>query len=285
MKKLINSSAKLLFLISSLLSIGAVLLICFFIFKGAYPAIAKIGIWDFISKGIWKPTDDPQTFGIYYMILGSLYVTGIAILIGVPIGIFSSVYMAKYCPKKLYSVLSQAVSLLAGIPSIIYGFFGMMILVPFIQNNFSGNGNSILTASIILGIMILPTIIKVSETSIRAVPKSYFEGALALGATKEESIFFVLIPAAKSGIITGIILGIGRAIGETMAVVMVAGNSNVLPNSIFKSVRTLTSNIVLEMGYASGPHYDAIIATGAVLFIFILILNILLNMITKGEKV
>jgi phosphate transport system permease protein len=285
MKKLIENFTKFIFLISSLLSIGAVLLICFFIFKGAYPAISRIGIWDFISKGIWKPTADPQAFGIYYMILGSLYVTGVAILIGVPIGILSSVYMAKYCPKKLYNILSQAISLLAGIPSIIYGFFGMMILVPFIQNNFSGNGNSVLTASIILGIMILPTVVKVSETSIRAVPKSYFEGALALGATKEESIFFVLIPAAKSGIITGIILGIGRAIGETMAVVMVAGNSNILPSSIFKSVRTLTSNIVLEMGYASGAHYDAIIATGAVLFIFILILNIILNMITKGEKV
>lgn len=285
MRKLIDYTTKYIFLLSSLISIGAVLLICFFIFKGAYPAIAEIGIWDFISKGVWKPNDDPQVFGIFNMIIGSLYVTGIAILIGVPIGVFSSVYMAKYCPKKLYNVLSQAVSLLAGIPSIIYGFFGMMMIVPFIQENFSGNGNSVLAASIVLGIMILPTIIKVSETSIRAVPKSYFEGSLALGATKEESIFFVLIPAAKSGIITGIILGIGRAIGETMAVVMVAGNSNIIPDSIFKSVRTLTSNIVLEMGYASGLHYDAIIATGAVLFVFILILNILLNLITKGEKV
>jgi len=180
--------------------------------------------------------------------------------------------------------MTQFVSLLAGIPSIIYGFFGMMLIVPFIAEHLSGNGNSVLAASIVLGIMILPTVIKVSEVSIRAVPKSYFEGALALGATKEQAIFFVGIPAAKSGILAGIILGIGRAIGETMAVVMVAGNSNILPKSIFKSVRTLTANIVLEMGYASDSHYDAIVATGAVLFLFILLLNIVLNVINKNAN-
>ena len=180
--------------------------------------------------------------------------------------------------------MKQAVALLAGIPSIIYGFFGMMVIVPFILENFEGNGNSVLAASIVLGIMILPTIISISETSLRAVPKSYEEGALALGATREESAFKVILPAAKSGVVTSIVLGIGRAIGETMAVVMVAGNSNILPSSIFKSVRTLTANIVLEMSYASGLHYDALIATGAVLFVFILLLNMALGLLTSKKR-
>jgi phosphate transport system permease protein len=276
--------AEYFFLLCSLISIGAVALICFFIFRGAYPAIQSIGLWPFLTGDLWKPTDVPPLFGIFNMIVGSIYVTAGACAIGVPVGLFTAVYMAKYCPKKVYGGVSQLVSLLAGIPSIIYGFFGMMLIVPFIADYFSGNGNSVLAASIVLGVMVLPTIIKVSEVSLKAVPKSYHEGALALGATKEQSIFFVLIPAAKSGILAGIVLGIGRAIGETMAVVMVAGNSNILPESIFKSVRTLTANIVLEMGYASGVHFDAIVATGAVLFVFILILNIVLNMINKSSK-
>jgi len=274
--------AEYFFLFCSLISIGAVLLICFFIFKGAYPTIKSVGLWAFLTGSKWKPTDIPQVFGIFNMIVGSLYVTAGACILGVPVGVFAAVYMAKYCQKKVYGTLSQLVSLLAGIPSIIYGFFGMMIIVPFIQEHFTGNGNSVLAASIVLGIMILPTVIKVSEVSIRAVPMSYFEGALALGATKEESIFFVGLPAARSGILAGIVLGVGRAIGETMAVVMVAGNSNILPQTIFKSVRTLTSNIVLEMGYASGAHSDAIVATGAVLFLFILILNFVMYMLSRG---
>jgi len=233
---------------------------------------------------MWKPTDTPPLFGIYNMIVGSIYVTFGACILGVPVGLFTAVFMAKYCPRKIYGGVSQLVSLLAGIPSIIYGFFGMMLIVPFIADYFKGNGNSVLAASIVLGVMVLPTIIKVSEVSLKAVPKAYYEGALALGATKEQSIFFVLIPAAKSGILAGIVLGIGRAIGETMAVIMVAGNSNILPDSVFKSVRTLTANIVLEMGYASGLHFDAIVATGAVLFVFILILNVVLNMINKNAK-
>jgi len=276
--------AEYFFLLCSLISIGAVALICFFIFRGAYPAIESIGLWSFLTGDLWKPTDTPPLFGIYNMIVGSIYVTFGACLLGVPVGLFTSVFMAKYCPRKIYGVVSQLVSLLAGIPSIIYGFFGMMLIVPFIADNFKGNGNSVLAASIVLGVMVLPTIIKVSEVSLKAVPKAYYEGALALGATKEQSIFFVLIPAAKSGILAGIVLGIGRAIGETMAVIMVAGNSNILPDSVFKSVRTLTANIVLEMGYASGLHFDAIVATGAVLFVFILILNLVLNMINKNAK-
>ncbi|GBU20351.1 phosphate ABC transporter [Fibrobacteres bacterium R8-0-B4] len=279
-----EKSAEYFFLICSLMSIGAVLLICYFIFRGAWPTIKSEGLWHFLTFNKWKPTDDPPLFGIYNMIAGSVYVTLGACVIGVPVGVLSAVYMAKYCPRKIYAVMTQFVSLLAGIPSIIYGFFGMMLIVPFIAEHFSGNGNSVMAASIVLGIMILPTVIKVSEVSLRAVPKSYFEGALALGATKEQAIFFVGIPAAKSGILAGIILGIGRAIGETMAVVMVAGNSNILPKSIFKSVRTLTANIVLEMGYASDSHYDAIVATGAILFLFILLLNMVLNVINKNAN-
>ncbi|MCL2219706.1 MAG: phosphate ABC transporter permease subunit PstC [Chitinispirillia bacterium] len=284
MKEIREKGAEYFFLLCSLVSIGAVLLICYFIFSGAYPALRDIGVWAFLTGDLWKPTDVPPSFGIFNMIAGSVYVTAGACIFGVPVGVFAAVYMAKYCPRSIYPVASQLVSLLAGIPSIIYGFFGMMLIVPFIQEYFAGNGNSVLAASIVLGVMILPTVIKVSEVSIRAVPKSYFEGALALGATKEQSIFFVGIPAAKSGILAGVILGIGRAIGETMAVVMVAGNSNILPDSIFKSVRTLTANIVLEMGYAAGSHYDAIVATGAVLFVFILILNIILNIINRGAQ-
>ncbi len=273
--------SKILFFISSLVSVAAVLLICLFIFNGAVPAVKDIGLFKFISGTQWKPNSDPQQFGILYMIIGSIYVSAGAIILGVPIGIFAAVFLAKFCPKKIYTVISQAVMLLSGIPSIIYGFFGMMLIVPFIANHFKGNGNSLLAASIVLAIMILPTIITISENALRALPNSYYEGALALGATKEEAVFKVMLPAAKSGIVTGVVLGIGRAIGETIAVGMVAGNSNILPTSIFKSVRTLTVNIVSEMGYASGLHYDALIATGAVLFVFILILNILLGLLSK----
>ena len=273
--------SKILFFISSLVSVAAVLLICLFIFNGAVPADKDIGLFKFISGTQWKPNSDPQQFGILYMIIGSIYVSAGAIILGVPVGIFAAVFLAKFCPKKIYTVISQAVMLLSGIPSIIYGFFGMMLIVPFIANHFKGNGNSLLAASIVLAIMILPTIITISENALRALPNSYYEGALALGATKDEAVFKVMLPAAKSGIVTGVVLGIGRAIGETIAVGMVAGNSNILPTSIFKSVRTLTVNIVSEMGYASGLHYDALIATGAVLFVFILILNILLGLLSK----
>ena len=273
--------SKILFFISSLVSVAAVLLICLFIFNGAVPAVKDIGLFKFISGTQWKPNSDPQQFGILYMIIGSIYVSAGAIILGVPVGIFAAVFLAKFCPKKIYTVISQAVMLLSGIPSIIYGFFGMMLIVPFIANHFKGNGNSLLAASIVLAIMILPTIITISENALRALPNSYYEGALALGATKDEAVFKVMLPAAKSGIVTGVVLGIGRAIGETIAVGMVAGNSNILPTSIFKSVRTLTVNIVSEMGYASGLHYDALIATGAVLFVFILILNILLGLLSK----
>ena len=193
-----------------------------------------------------------------------------ALIVGVPIGILTAVFLAKYCPKKWYRILKGGVDLLAGIPSVVYGFFGLVVLVPMVRDTFGGNGNSILTASLLLGIMILPTIIETSEAAIQAVPDKYYEGALALGATHERSVYRTVVPAAKSGILAGIILGVGRAIGETMAVIMIAGNQARMPAGLLKGVRTLTANIVIEMGYAADLHREALIATGVVLFVFIL---------------
>lgn len=269
----------IVFLLSAMTSIFAVVLICVFLFANGIPAIKEIGFTNFIFGTEWRPQNN--LFGIFPMIIGSIYVTAGSVIIGVPIGILTAVFMAKYCPKKLYAVLKPAIDLLAGIPSVIYGFFGLVVIVPFIRNNFSGDGFSVLTASVLLGIMILPTIISVTESSIRAVPDSYYEGALALGATHERSIFCAVIPAAKSGILAGVILGIGRAIGETMAVIMIAGNQPVIPSDIFKGVRTLTANIVMEMGYAVDLHRGALIATGVVLFVFILIINISLSVLKE----
>lgn len=208
------------------------------------------------------------------MIIGSIYVTAGAVIIGVPMGILCAIFLARFCPEKLYKIVKPAVSLLAGIPSIVYGFFGLVVIVPIMQDLTGTNGKGILTASILLGIMILPTVIGVSESAIRAVPNSYYEGSLALGATHERSVFFAVMPAAKQGILAGVILGVGRAIGETMAVIMVAGNNAVMPKSIFSGVRTLTANIVMEMGYATDLHREALLGTGVVLFVFILIINL-----------
>lgn len=279
-----EGAARAGFFITSLVSLAAVGCICVFIFRGAWPAISQIGLWNFLSGTAWKPNNDPQKFGIFYMIIGSLYVSGGALILGVPAGLGAAIFMAYFCPRRIYGLVNQCVKLLAGIPSIIYGFFGMMIVVPFIANHCPGNGNSVLAASVVLALMILPTIITISENALRALPGSYYEGASALGATKEEAVFRVLVPAARRGIVTSIVLGMGRAIGETIAVGMVAGNSNILPTTIFKSVRTLTVNIVSEMGYAEGLHYDALIATGAVLFVFILLLNAALGLITAERK-
>ena len=271
------------FFVCAMASILAVLLICWFLFSNGLPAMAKIGVFDFLFGVDWTPTDVPPSFGIFPMILGSIYVTAGALLFGVPIGIFSAVYMAKFCPKRLYRVLKPAVELLSGIPSVVYGFFGMIILVPLVRDLFGGDGNSILTASILLGIMILPTIISVSESALRAVPDSYYEGSLALGATHERSVFFTVVPAAKSAIFAAVILGIGRAIGETMAVIMICGNQPRIPVNILKGVRTLTANIVMEMSYAADLHREALIATGVVLFIFILIINISFSLLKKKD--
>lgn len=287
MRKLKETFAHVMFFLAALTSILAVLLICVFLFANGVPAMKEIGVFSFLTGTKWAPNNSPASFGIFPMIVGSIYITAGAIIVGVPIGIFTAVFMARFCPKKIYGVLKMAVDLLAGIPSVVYGFFGLVVLVPFVRSiflEFGCKGSSILTASLLLGLMILPTIIGVSEAAIRAVPESYYEGALALGATHERSVFFTVLPAAKSGIMAGVILGIGRAIGETMAVIMVAGNQARIPDSIFQGVRTLTSNIVIEMGYAADLHRQALIATGVVLFVFILIINLLFSILKRRSE-
>lgn len=280
MKKYSETAMKYVFMASATVSIIAVVVICLFLFSKGFPTIAEIGVFEFLGGTTWKPLEGH--FGIFPMIVGSVYVTAGAIILGVPIGILCAVFMARFCPKRLYKILKPAVDLLAGIPSIVYGFFALMVIVPAMQNIFGGSGKGILTASILLAIMILPTIIGVAESALRAVPESYYEGALALGATHERSVFFTILPAAKSGILAGVILGIGRAIGETMAVVYIAGNQPVLPDSILSGVRTMTANIVLEMGYAAdGIHRNALIATAVVLFVFILIINLSFSLLRR----
>ena len=273
---------RVVFFIAACASILAVALICIFLFANGISAMREIGFVKFITGDIWRPGNN--LFGISTMIVGSLYVTAGAIVIGVPIGILTSVFMAMYCPKQIYRPLKAATELLAGIPSVVYGFFGLVVVVPIIRQmgqnlraagvvEKAGDGNSILTTSLILSMMILPTIIGTTESAMRAVPSHYYEGALALGATKERSIFRIIIPAAKSGVLAGIVLGIGRAVGETMAVIMIAGNQPRFAETILEGIRTLTGNIVIEMGYATGLHREALIATGVVLFVFILIIN------------
>ncbi len=278
-----EKAMQLVFLIAACASIVAVILICVYMFGNGIPAMQKIGFKEFLTGTEWKPNN--EIFGILPMIIGSIYVTIGAIIIGVPIGILCATYMAKFCPPKIHKILKPAIDLLAGIPSIVYGFFGLMVIVPIIQDVFGTGGKGILTASIMLGIMILPTIISVSESNIRAVPDAYYEGALALGATHERSVFFTVIPAAKSGITAAVILGVGRAIGETLAVSVIVGNSPVIPESVLDMARTMTTNIVLEMGYAEGLHREALIATAVVLFVFILIINLLFSLLKrKGGK-
>ncbi len=283
--KLMERGMEFVFAVCACCSIAAVALICVFLFANGVPAMAEIGVFDFLIGTKWAPGNQPAAFGILPMIVGSIYVTAGAIVVGVPIGLLTAVFMARFCPKKLYPVLHPMVELLAGIPSIVYGFFGMAFLVPLIRNLYGGSGQSVLTASILLGIMILPTIIGGSEAAIRAVPESYYEGSLALGATHERSVFFAMLPAAKSGILTSVVLGIGRAIGETMAVIMVAGNAPVIPGGVGDKVRTMTANIVMEMGYATGLHREALIATGVVLFVFILLINLSVTLLrNRGEN-
>ena len=276
------------------ISILAVALICIFLFANGVPTIFEIGPLNFLLGTTWKPGND--IYGILPMILGSLYVTAGAIIVGVPVGLLTAVYMSKFASPRVNRVLLPAVQLLAGIPSVVYGFFGMVVLVPAVQamvtSDFfkdvlgvkGGKGMSLFTAAVLLGIMILPTIITVSKASLDAVPASYYEGILALGATHERSVFFTILPAAKSGVMSAVILGIGRAIGETMAVIMVAGNQTWMPQGLFKGLRTMTSNIVIEMGYAAGLHREALIATGVVLFVFILLINLCFSIVKGGSK-
>ncbi len=274
--------ARILFTLTACISILAVVLICVFLFVNGIPGMAKIGAWDFLSGEKWKPGN--EVFGILPFILGSIYVTAGALIVGVPAGLLTAIFMSRFASKKIVKVMRPAVSLLAGIPSVVYGFFGLVVLVPLVREIFGGTGSALLTASVLLGMMILPTIITVSESALNAVPASYYEGALALGATHERSVFSVVLPAAKSGVMAGIILGIGRAIGEATAVMMVAGNRVTMPKSLLKGVRTLTSNIVMEMGYAVDLHREALIATAVVLFVFILIINVLTSILKRRNR-
>lgn len=272
---------EILFLLAAGFSIFAVVMICLFLFANGIPAMHKIGLTNFLFGTKWKPGN--ELFGIFPMIVGSLYITAGAILFGVPIGLMTAIFLSRFCPKKLHKIIKPAIDLLAGIPSVVYGFFGLMVIVPFVRDTFGGTGSSILTASLLLGMMILPTIISVSESALNVVPQNYYEGSRALGATHERAVFKTVLPAAKSGILAGIILGVGRAIGETMAVIMVAGNQARLTNSVLKGIRTLTANIVIEMGYATDLHREALIATGVVLFVFILIINLAFNLVKKRK--
>lgn len=274
-----ENGMKWVFFLAAFTSVLAVALICIFLFAGGVPAMAEIGFGDFLFGPKWKPGNN--LYGIFPMIMGSICVTGVSLLIGVPIAIFTSVFMAAYCPKKIYPICQAAVNLMSGVPSVVYGFFGLVLIVPLMNAMTGKDGSTMLTASILLAIMILPTIIGVSETAIRSVPEHYYEGSLALGATKERSLFSVVLPAARSGVIAGIVLGIGRAIGETMAVIMIAGNQPRMPKGLFKGVRTMTANIVLEMGYATDLHREALIATGVVLFVFILIINLAVSLLNR----
>ena len=257
-------------------------LICLFLLVNGVPAMAKIGLPEFLFGMTWRPAND--LFGIFPMIVGSLYVTAGAIVVGVPGGLLTAVYLSRFARGRVGSFLRSGVELLAGIPSVVYGFFGLVIIVPFVRLLGPGTGLSVLAASLILGIMILPTIITVAQSALDAVPARYYEGALALGVDHEHAVFKVVVPAAASGIMAAIVLGLGRAIGETMAVVMVAGNMPIIPDSLLSGVRTMTANIVLEMGYAADLHREALIATGVVLFVFVLLTTMLLSVIRKrGE--
>lgn len=281
MTRVKESVMKCIFALCALMSIGAVIAICVFIFANGIPAIREIGVWQFLSGRVWKPS--VNIYGIFPMIIASLYVTAGAIIVGVAPGVLTAVFLLKYCPARLRKPMHTAINLLAGIPSIVYGFFALMVIVPLIGEVFYTGGKGILTASLLLGIMILPTIINTAYSSLKAVPDMYFEGSLALGATRERSIFFAMFPAASSGVLSGIILGVGRAIGETMAVVMVAGNQAVMPGSVLSGARTLTANIVLEMSYAAGLHRGALVGTAVVLFVFILIINLCFSAIKQKK--
>lgn len=270
-KYFLEKLMKNVFLISALISVLSIILICVFVFSGGVPFMVEYGIADFVFGTEWRPSS--SEFGVLPMIWGSIYTTILACILGIPFGILTAAYLAKSVNNKLYKFLKPLLNLMAGIPSIVYGFFALVVIVPMIRNVFGGNGLSILAAGLLLAIMILPTIISLSETAIRAVPKSYYEGSLALGATHERSVYKVVLPAAKSGIFASVVLGIGRAIGETMAVILVAGAQPRITFNPIKGIRTLTTNVVMEMAYAQGNHEKALIASGVLLFIFILIIN------------
>ena len=277
-----EGAAKVAFTFTALVSILAVALICVFLFANGIPGMAKIGAWEFLSGEKWKPGQ--EVFGILPFILGSVYVTAGALVVGVPAGLMTALFLSRFASKRMAKLLRPAVQLLAGIPSVVYGFFGLVVLVPLVREVFGGTGSSLLTASVLLGMMILPTIITVAESALNAVPAAYYEGALALGATHIETIFRVMIPAARSGVITSVVLGIGRAIGEAMAIMMVAGNVANMP-SLFKSVRFLTTAVASEMSYAAvgSLQRQALFSIALVLFLFIMLINVALNALLKRK--
>lgn len=289
--KVLNKIFEIIFLICSILSIISVIAIAVFIFAKGLPAFQEIGFKEIIFGQKWNPSKD--LYGIYPMIISTLSMTFLASLIGIPIGIFTGVFICEYCNKKLKGIINPCIEVLSGIPSVVYGFFGLMVIVPFVGNTLGGigEGSSLLAGSLVLSIMILPTIVSTTKTALEAVPNDYKEGSQALGASKERTIFKVLIPSASSGIFAGVILAIGRAVGETMAVILVCGNATLLPHifrepaeSLSMPVRTLTSNIALEMGYASGIHQNALFATAIVLFVVIIFLNLILGLVQKEDK-
>ena len=280
MKTKLEFSMKMIFFLTACVSVAAVALICFFMFANGIPAMHKIGFTEFIFGLKWKP--ELEQFGIFPMIVGSIIVTAGAIILGVPVGIMTAIFMARFCPACFYPVMRHGVNLLAGIPSVVYGFFGLTAIVPVIRTVFGGSGTSILAASIVLAIMILPTVISVSASSLQAISDSLRYASLALGATKMQTIWKVVVPAAKSGLLTGVVLGVGRALGEAMAINMVAGGSVNIPLP-FNSVRTLTTQIVSEMGYAEGLHRRVLFTVGLVLYIFIMIVNFILLKARRRE--
>ena len=274
-----------IFLILGLVTVACVLLITVYLVISGIPAILEIGLWDFLFGKVWDPAAANPQYGILPFIMSSIYGTAGALVIGVPIGFFTAVYLSKKASSKVKELMSAAVSLLAGIPSVVYGLVGMMVLVPGIRKVFDvPAGASLLASIIVLAIMILPSIIKMSVTALEAVPKEYEDASLALGATPEETWFRVSVPAAKSGIAAAVVLGVGRAIGEAMAVMMVAGNAANMPNSLFQSVRFLTTAVASEMSYSSGLQRQALFSIALVLFLFIMLINAVLNFFLKGEK-
>ncbi len=276
---IVEKIVKTMFLLAAITSVISMVLIAGFTLAKGLPAIKEIGFMNFVFGMKWKP--GAKIFGIFPMIVASIYATIGAVIVGVPIGLLTAIFIAEVAPKWLVNILTPMVDLLAAIPSVVYGFFGLIVILPKIDSVFKNGGNSLLAVILILGVMILPTIINISAYAIKAVPKEYKEGSLALGATKIQTIFKVMLSAAKSGILAGVILGIGRAVGETMAVLLVAGNAAIMPTSLLSRVRTLTGNIAVEMSYATGLHQEALFATGVVLFAFIILLNMSLRFITR----
>lgn len=281
--KIKEKIAKYFFSLMSITSIFLICLICIFLFREGFLFFKEYNFIDFIFSNNWHPTASPRSYGIFSMIITSLITTLLSVVIALPIGLFTAIFLSYYCSKKIYGSLKSLINLMASIPSIIYGFFALIVLVPLVRNTFKGTGMSIFTASILLSMMILPTIISISENSINLVDKKYFLASIALGATKEESIIKVVLRVCKSGIISSVVLAIGRSVGETMAVYMVIGNQARFPKSLFDGARSLTTNIVLEMGYADSNHTSALISTACVLFVFVLIINLIFFYIRRKE--